>query len=258
MSMADEDVEMNTGNTVKQDKFRQQYSAFIEMAAHDLQSPLRKLGVLTDRLTATCKEKAGDEVNEYTQRIHACLSEMKSLVEGFTELAAAIPETLHYEVCDLEKIVKQLLQEFSAQVKEKKATVQFETLPITRADKIQMQLLFKKLLENMFLFSKKDVPMEISIQSEGLTDPEKKQLQLPEYKSYFKIELTDNGMGFDADDAERIFQPLVRLHGKSSFPGNGLGLALVKKIAENHKGLVYAEGSPGNGARFILIIPENP
>ena len=70
--------------------------------------------------------------------------------------------------------------------------------------------------------------------------------------------MSDNGIGFDPEDAEKIFQPLVRLHGKAGFPGNGLGLALVKKIADNHKGIVYAEGQPGEGARFILIIPENP
>jgi len=249
---------INTDDSFLADKYKQQYTSFIEMAAHDLRAPLRKLGVLTDRLTSRYKDYTGEDVEEYTNRIHACIVEIQSLVEGFAELAAAIPETLHYENCDLEQIVKRIIQEYSSLVKEKQAVIRIVSLPVTRGDKTQLKLLFKKLLENMFLFSKQGCPLHIEIKSEGLADPEKKQFHLPEHKSYFKIQLCDNGIGFDPEDAEKIFQPLVRLHGKSGFPGNGLGLALVKKIAENHKGIVYAEGQPGEGARFILIIPENP
>ena len=102
-----------------------------------------------------------------------------------------------------------------------------------------------------------DAPAEINIQSSVLSSGEKDYFKLQQEKKYYKIEIADKGIGFKNEDAEKIFRPFVRLHGKSKFPGSGIGLAICKKIMENHGGIIYAEGNESEGSRFTLILPEN-
>lgn len=240
-----------------EDSYQEHYIQFIEMAAHDLQAPIRKLGVLTDLLINKIRALKDEEAEKYILRIHSSIDTMRSLIESFTELSKAIPETMVYETCNLEQIIKMILQESSAEVKLKEANISIGQLPVIQADKAQLRVLFKNLLENSFRFSKPGTPLKIAIQAETLTDGEKEDYQLDEKKTYCKISLQDNGIGFEDEDNEKVFQPMVRLHGKSEYPGNGLGLAIVKRIIDNHNGIVYAVGNGEKGARIILIIPEN-
>jgi signal transduction histidine kinase len=90
-----------------------------------------------------------------------------------------------------------------------------------------------------------------------LNKQEKDSLQLAGQKDYYKISVSDNGRGFQQEQAANIFKPFVRLHGRSELPGMGLGLSICKKIVENHNGLIYAEGIENSGARFVLILPRN-
>ncbi len=252
------DVERNKAvHTVSENNYRDLYANFIATAAHDLQAPLRKLEVLTDRLLAKYKPSPTEEVEQYTNRIHTCIGAMRSLVDGFTELAAAVPAEMQDELCDLEQIIKRIWQESASLIKEKEAGISLVNIPGIMGDKSQLRLLFKKLLENSFKFSRQDIPLKITINSEKLPGTEQQDLHLPENILYYKISMDDNGIGFNPEDSGNIFQPLVRLHGKAAFAGNGLGLALVKRIADNHQGRVYAEKNNEGGARIILVLPEN-
>jgi signal transduction histidine kinase len=249
------DGKINSESSMLTDIYRQQYTSFIDMAAHDLQSPLRKLGVLIDRLTSKYKNSGDEEVIQYTNRINTCIAEMRLLIEGFTGLASAVPQNMKYENCNLEQIINRIIQEFSALIKEKQAKISLNGLPEIQGDIVQLRLLFKKILDNAFRFSREDVPLVIDISAEKISDSDIFELNLPVNKTFYSISIGDNGIGFDDHDNEKIFQPLVRLHGKSEFAGQGMGLAIAKRIIENHGGLIFAEGSD-NGARFKLIIPE--
>ena len=99
-------------------------------------------------------------------------------------------------------------------------------------------------------------PPQITIQSVQISAREAEKLHLERDNKYFRIEITDNGIGFEPEYAERIFQIFQRLHGKAEYPGSGIGLAICKKIADNHNGSIYAEGTPEEGARFTVILPE--
>lgn len=238
-------------------EFEEHYTQFINLAVHDLQAPVRKLGVLTDGLIAKFSIGEDKNVQRYSERIHSCISEIQSLVAGFKELAEAIPENMLLESCDVGEIVNSILHDFSLLIKEKKAVITTGTLPVIQGDKRQLTLIFKELLENSFRFNDPLIPLKIDISCEQPDISEIKDFTLSENKSYYKIRLADNGIGMDPEEKKRIFQPLVRLHGKSTFRGNGLGLAIVKKIISNHHGVVYAGDYDNAGTQIILIIPEN-
>ena len=120
-----------------------------------------------------------------------------------------------------------------------------------------MKQLFSNLISNGIKFHKKDVSPVITITSEVLKDTERYKHDLNPKKTYYKISVADNGIGFEEEYAQRIFQVFQRLHGKSDYPGSGIGLSICKKILEYHNGVIYAENIPGIGARFVLIIPED-
>jgi signal transduction histidine kinase len=170
-------------------------------------------------------------------------------------LAGATADSMKWGSCDISEIVNEVIQELDPVIKERKAVITESPLPIIEGDEIQLKQLFKNVLENAIRFSKKNISPEIDIRWCKLTDEEKNISALLQTKQYHKIEISDNGIGFKQEYAQKIFQPFVRLNGKSAFAGNGLGLAVCKRIADNHQGILFAE-SMDIGSRFTLIIPE--
>jgi signal transduction histidine kinase len=235
---------------------KEQVSDFVEAAAHDLHAPLRKLSVLIDRVFTKHTEQFSPDAKEYVTRINTCIEEMRSLVDGLTELAKADAYTFAFVDCDLNIIVQQTLDTMNEEIQEKQAKIGVDPLPVVKGNEVQYQQLFKNLLENAIKFSKKDVPPDICISSEAMERDEKIFFNLPPNKKYYKIEIGDNGIGFNQVNAEKIFEPFVRLHSKSEYEGSGLGLSICKKIADNHDGIIYAEGDENKGSRFTLILPE--
>lgn len=232
------------------------HSEFIELAAHDLQSPLRKLSVLTERLISKYNNVPGIEVQSYLTRINSCISDMRSLIDGFSSLVSITPTSMNYLACDTGSIVKKVVQDMAPVIQQKQVTVSVSPMPVLYADKTQLEILFKKILENAVLFGKEETQPRIDITSKPLTPADQDKFNLAPGVVYHQLQVEDNGIGFDQEYAEKIFWPLVRLNGKSSFPGNGLGLALCEKIVANHQGILYAEGIENKGAKFTIILPE--
>ena len=131
-------------------------------------------------------------------------------------------------------------------------------LPTLRGSEIQYKQLFKNLFENAIKFRQLNSIPSIQVITKPSTDQEKKLFGLEREKKYFTIEFRDNGIGFEEHNAEKIFEPFVRLHPKSEYEGNGLGLFICKKIVANHRGIIYALANEKEGARFMLILPETP
>ena len=109
---------------------------------------------------------------------------------------------------------------------------------------------------NSIKFRTKDVAPVIKIESTVLPESEQLLHELLAGAKFYKIQFTDNGIGFDNEYSKQIFQVFQRLHGKSDYPGSGIGLAICKKIVEYHRGVIYAESVAGAGARFVIILPE--
>lgn len=231
---------------------------FIAAAAHDLQAPLRKLSVLTDRVFLKYEDKFDHDAKEYINRIETCIGEMKLLVNGLMDLAKSDVITSLDEICDLDKIAKETLETMREDIAEKRALITMEPLPTVHGNIIQYRQLFKNLLENAIKFSKEDVAAKIEVKMAKTSEDEKDHFNLLHEKKYYKIQVSDNGIGFRQIYAEKIFEPFVRLHSRSEYEGNGLGLFICKKIIANCNGIIYAEGNQNEGARFILILPETP
>lgn len=239
-----------------EESYRNAYAKFVELASHDLRAPLRKLGVLTDRLISRFPADKEDDIKQYTERIHACLSEMQLLIDGFSELAAVTPASMRIENCDLEEMIDKILKEHANIVGEKQADIQIANLPRIEGDCRQMKMMFGKIIENAFKFSRQDMAVHLRITGEEAETSDVNAIEFLPGKKYFKIKISDNGIGFSPSDNKNVFQPLVRLHGKSTYPGSGMGLAIVKRIVENHEGFVFAEGGD-NGTTITILLPEN-
>jgi signal transduction histidine kinase len=237
--------------------YENEYMDFVDLAAHELDAPLRKLSLLTERLTNKFAEVAQDkDIQSYLERMHHCIKDMRSLIDELSVLGGVVSDNHQYTPCNIETLIKRVLETLIP-VPSKIPIVTISTLPVLGGNEEQFILLFRNLLDNAIKFSKTDAPAEIYIQSSELSIAEKEFFSLQQEKKYHKIEIADKGIGFKKEDAEKIFKPFVRLHGKSKFPGSGIGLAICKKIIENHGGIIYAESHEVDGSQFIIILPEN-
>jgi len=248
-------------NLIPQNKtasiYQKDYAEFIDIAAHDLDAPLRKVSLLIERLTHKCKTEPGSDMQDYFARIQTSLTDMRSLVDSLARLSGLSSSPGKNVSCDINSIVGETVNDLRQQVQHKKISVTLSALPVLDGDRAQYRQLFQNLLQNAIRFSKKDLPLEIKISAAPVSAEEKHRLELPDDKTWFGIAVMDNGIGFSQEYAEKIFRPFVRLHGKSEYPGTGMGLAICKKITENHGGIIYAEGNENNGATFTLILPQS-
>src|SRR5437762_4255286 len=145
------------------EEYKKNYTEFIDIAVHDLQAPLRKLSVFIDRLTTKYEDISQNDVEaqEWITRINGCITDMRSLIDGLSELSGVTPDSMKSSSSDLSEIVKEVLLEMDPIIKEKKAVITESHLPIIEGDEIQLKQLFKNLLENAIRFSKKNISPEI-------------------------------------------------------------------------------------------------
>jgi len=238
--------------------YKEQFTDFVEAAAHDLHAPLRKLSVLVERLTSKYQLQLDEGAFEYINRIQTCIKEMKSLIDGLTELAGTDAHVAEMERCDLNLIVRHELELMNDEIEEKNFHVAVGNLPVIKGFAFQYNQLFKNLFENAIKFGKRDGLATINVKAEEIQNEEKKLLELDAERQYYRIEISDNGIGFNQDYAEKIFQPFVRLNPRSEYDGSGIGLSVCKKIVTNHNGRIFAEGNENIGSRFVLVLPETP
>jgi signal transduction histidine kinase len=158
---------------------------------------------------------------------------------------------------DLNAIIKEVQTDLELKIEETSATLQIDALPVIEAIPSQMKQLFDNLLNNSIKFRKTDIHPIITIRCLRLSRRQKELHRLDTANTWYKIDFSDNGIGFEPEYKQRIFQIFQRLHGKTEYPGSGIGLAICKKIIDQHKGLIYATGEPDNGATFTIILPEH-
>jgi len=237
--------------------YQKDYAEFIDIAAHDLDAPLRKLTLLIERLAHKNKIESGSDLQDYLTRIQTSLTDMRSLVDNLARLSGLNSKPGKKVSCDINSIVGKIVYDLQQLDQDKKISVTLSALPVLEGDIIQYRQLFQNLLQNAIRYKKKDLSLEIKISAAPVSVMEIQRLGLPDDKAWYEITVMDNGIGFNQEYAEKIFKPFVRLHGKSEYPGTGMGLAICKKITENHGGTIYSEGIENKGATFTLILPQS-
>ncbi len=227
---------------------------FIDIASHDLKAPMRKLRTFSERL-AEKSEGLDEAARMYIQRIEKTVAAMQSLVDGLSALSN-IGTEFDFVRCDLNEIMREVVYETADLISENSISVHVKDLPTLDADHIQLKEVFRNLMNNSVKFRSDVRSAEITVSAGLLQSEEKIKFNLPVNKVYFQIKFADNGIGFNQENADAVLKPFERLNGKSLFPGNGLGLAICKKIINMHSGIFLAKGEENIGSVFILILPQ--
>lgn len=233
-------------------------SSFSYIAGHDLQDPLRKINTFSKMILDDRESTLSEESTEHLSRILVSTKRMQQLTEDLLNYSH-IGSSDYYQLFDtaLNTIINESLEELSDSITAKEAIITVSALPVIRAVPPLVRQLFINLIGNAIKYTGKNITPVISINGIETNNSEIPiLLQLNNlHEKYYKITITDNGIGFTNEQALKIFEPFYRLHSKDKYEGTGIGLAICKKIMIKHQGSIIADSSPGNGSAFTLYFP---
>jgi signal transduction histidine kinase len=235
---------------------------FAFMASHDLQAPLRKVRMFSDRLLLNHKETLNKDGQLYLERIREVSKRMQDLINDILRFSKISVERESLQEVDLNEVLNEVLSEMEGIIREKNAELIIDKLPVLSVNALLMGPLFSNLISNALKYSRKQVSPIIRIRFESSPDTGSHRLNGNDGVNgkeadtrYCRIHVEDNGIGFDQKYAEQIFEMFRRLHPSPDYEGTGIGLAICKKIVEKHEGFISALGRPDEGASFIVSLP---
>lgn len=240
----------------------QNLEQFAYIASHDLQEPLRKIQQFGDLLSNRFTDSGGEALL-YLERMQSAARRMSLLIKDLLAFSWIATSQVIARPVALNQVIDQVVEDLSVVIEESGAQIAVDPLPTVSGDRSQLSQLFQNLLGNAIKFSHRSggdqqVSPRIHIRVSQATRHE-----LPSSPAgtrfapvYHRIEVIDNGIGFEEKYADRIFQVFQRLHGKNEFAGTGIGLAVVQKVVTNHGGAITAQSQPGEGATFTLYLPS--
>ena len=228
--------------TLDLERSNRELQDFASIASHDLQEPLRKVQAFGSRLKTKYAASIDDDGRDYFDRMLSAASRMQTLINDLLTLSWITTKALPFEAVDLAKIMAEVIADLEIRIEQTNGRIETDNLPVLKSDPIQMRQLLQNLVGNALKFHKPDETPVVKIKGEF-------------QPGIFRLEISDNGIGFDEKYSEQIFAIFQRLHGRGDYEGTGVGLAVCRKIAERHGGTIMAKSQPGQGAIFIISLP---
>jgi len=225
---------------------------FASVASHDLKEPLRKIqlfgAILRDKFL-----HMDPNALSYMERIVGSSERMARLINDLLNYSRLSVASI-YETTDFNKIIQDILIDLELMISERDAVISVEKMPQIEAVPGQIHQVFQNIISNALKFSRKDVPPELHISSETVTDLNPDSAAFAGGR-YCRVVIRDNGIGFNEKYLSKIFTIFQRLHTSELYEGTGIGLAIAKKVIDKHGGIITARSKEGEGATFIIILP---
>ncbi len=219
---------------------------FAHAASHDLKEPVRKIHFFTHQLKQQLSGQLKEEQTRAFNRIENATERMGALIDDLLLYSHVSQRPHEMESINLNDKLQRVLEDLELDIEEKKAIVNVSELPVVQGYRRQLQQVFQNLISNALKYSRAGVPPVILITANEVTE---------NGVAYHAIAVQDNGIGFEQQYAGRIFQMFTRLHGKAEYSGTGVGLSIVKKVVENHNGIIKVDSTPGEGSTFRVLLP---
>lgn len=215
---------------------------FAYVASHDLQEPLRKIQAFGDRLTTAYAQALPSEAADYVARMQSAANRMGRLLEDLLAFSRVTTGAQTFAPVDLGAIAREVVSDLEIRLEQTGGRIDIGPLPIVEGDASQLRQLLQNLFANALKFHRPDVPPAVTVRARAT-------------ETTCRIEIADDGIGFDEKYLDRIFTIFQRLHSRSEFEGTGLGLAICRKVVERHRGEITARSTPGTGSTFVVTLP---
>jgi len=232
-------------------------ASFAYLASHDLQEPLRKIQIFCNRILEKESGIFSTESKDYFHRIVGASNRMQDLIIALLNYSRVSSLEIVPANCDLNEVLREVVGDLNELIEENAAVIECAALPWVKGVALQFHQLFSNLLINAIKYRQVAVKPLIRISARKIPAAQIQPDRLLRTGQYWQIEVRDNGIGFEQKYADRIFELFQRLHGKTEYEGTGIGLAICKKIVQNHNGIMNAFGQPGEGAVFNVYLPVN-
>ena len=251
--VAEEKLRRNSAELTFQNRELQQ---FAYAAAHDMKEPLRKLRFYNTAALESLRGRLSEKEEQYLVRSADAARRMQTLIDDLLTYSKASVEGGAIGPVDLNEVVSEAKQNCRDLIEESGATIEVNALPVLQGIAFQLRQLFENILGNALKYRHPGRPPQVHItceenvpfvRGEGTADGDASK--------YYRIEIRDNGIGFEGEKAGKIFDIFQRLHSREDYPGTGIGLAICKRVIQNHNGFIEACGEPGMGAVFTLYLP---
>ncbi|WP_158291593.1 PAS domain-containing protein [Marinicauda algicola] len=225
------------------ERTNRELNRFATVASHDLQEPLRKIAAFSSLLRRRYHGQLDAEADSSLDFLIDAAGRMRTLIDDLLAYSRASSRPLKRERVDLERLVEDILARLEVSIAEAGGRVDCERLPVIEGDPMLLTLLFQNLVSNAIKYRGEAAPqVRIAAEPEG---------------EFWRISVSDNGIGIESKFFDKIFAPFQRLHGREEYDGTGIGLAVCQQAVERHGGKIWLESEPGKGSRFHFTLPRS-